>query len=260
MKYDTIIVSKEKDTATVILNRPNVHNAFNDTLMKELTRCFEILGSDDDLRLIILTGSGKSFCAGADINWMKSMINYSIEENIRDSKLLLDLYEMIYSCPKPVLGRINGHVFGGGLGLLAVCDITIAFPNLKFAFSEVKLGIIPSVISTYVIRRIGPAIMRRLFITGEQFDSSYAHQIGLVDFVVSEEEIDIKIQEYVELIRSSGPYAIGEVKSLVSRYEMMDIERYKDFTVKKIAELRNSAEGQEGLNAFLEKKKAKWRC
>ena len=260
MKYNTLIISREKDTTTVALNRPDVHNAMNDTLLEELTHCFEKLGSDDDLRSVVLTGTGKSFCAGADLNWMKRMVNFSMDENIRDSKLLLDLFEMIYSCPKPIIGRINGHAFGGGLGLLAVCDITVALPNLKFAFSEVKLGIIPAVISTYVIRRIGSAVMRRLFVTGERFDSSYAHQIGLVDFVVSQEEFDKKIQEYVELVKSSGPFAIGEVKNLVRRYDTMDRERYKDFTVKKIAELRTSSEGQEGVNAFLQKRKATWRC
>ena len=258
MKYETIEVFKKKDVVTVQLNRPEVHNAMNEKLMKELTSCFKELSRDDNTRIIILTGSGKSFCAGADLNWMRGMVRYSMKENIQDSKLLLDLFETIYNCPKPVIGRINGHAFGGGLGLIAVCDITIAVPGFKFAFSEVKLGIIPSVISTFIVKRIGIANMRRLFITGERFDSEYAKKIGLIDCVVPEEAFDAEIQKYAEQLRSSGPRAIQEIKNLVDKCQQMDVEHYKKFTVKKIAELRVSQEGQEGINAFLEKRKSKW--
>jgi len=230
----------------------------NEQLMRELTSCFKQFSKDENIKIIVLTGNGKSFCAGADLNWMKSMAKYSKEENIKDSRLLLDLYETIYSCPKPVISRVNGHAFGGGLGLFAVCDIVIALPDCKFAFSEVKLGIIPSVISTYIVRRIGLSNMRRLFITGERFDSDYAKDIGLVDFVVPEEELDGKIQKYVDILRSSGPKAMLEVKKLVDACEKMDVEKYKEHTVEKIAELRVSEEGQEGINAFLEKKKPGW--
>ena len=147
MKYDTINVSQEKNVTTIFLNRLDVHNAMNETLMKELTDCFKKLEEDKDTRIIILTGNGKSFCAGADLNWMKSMVNYSKEENIKDSNLLLELYEAIYSCSKPTIAKVTGHAFGGGIGLFAACDIAIALPDCKFAFSEVKLGIIPAVIS-----------------------------------------------------------------------------------------------------------------
>ena len=258
MKYETIEIRKEKHIATVYLNRPEVHNAMNEQLMKELTTCFKELSRDDNTRIIILTGKGKSFCAGADLNWMKSMAKYSKDENIKDSRLLLDLYDSIYNCSKPVIGRVNGHAFGGGLGLFAVCDITIAIPDCKFAFSEVKLGIIPAVISTYIVRRIGLSNMRRLFITGERFNSEYAKEIGLIDYVVSEGELDEIIQKYVELLHSSGPKAIVEVKKLVEAYRKMDVEKYKEHTVKKIAELRVSEEGQDGIKAFLEKRKTKW--
>jgi len=241
-----------------MLNRPDVHNAMNGQLMKELTTCFKQLANEDGIRTIILTGNGKSFCAGADLNWMKSMANYSKKENIDDSKLLLDLYDTIYTCPKVVIGRVNGHAFGGGLGLFAVCDITIAISNCKFAFSEAKLGIIPSVISTYIKKRMKYADMRRLFITGERFSSDYANKIGLIDFVVSENELDDTVQKYVDIIRSSGPKAITEVKNLIKNCQKMDVEKYKEFTVEKIAELRVSEEGQEGIKAFLEKRKSKW--
>ena len=258
MKYETIDIQREKDIVTVYLNRPEVHNAMNERLMKELTSCFKKLSKDDKTRIIILTGEGKSFCAGADLNWMKSMVKYSKEENIKDSRLLLNLYEAIYNCPKPVIGRVNGHAFGGGLGLFAVCDITIAVPDCKFAFSEVKLGIIPAVISTYIVRRIGLSNMRRLFITGERFNSEYAKEIGLIDYVVSDDEFDKKIQNYTELLHSSGSIAIKEVKKLIDSCEKKDVEEYKEYTVKKISNLRVSDEGQEGINAFLDKRKSKW--
>jgi len=258
MVDNTIEIQRAKDVVTVLLNRPEVHNAMNEQLMKELTSCFNELCKDNKTRIIILTGKGKSFCAGADLNWMKSMVKYSIEENIKDSRLLLSLYDSIYNCPKPVIGRVNGHAFGGGLGLFAVCDIVIAVPDCKFAFSEVKLGIIPAVISTYIVRRIGLSKMRRLFITGERFNSEYAKDIGLIDYVLSEDEIDKKIESYIELLRSSGPNAIKEVKKLIDSYEKMDVKKYKEHTVKKISELRISDEGQEGINAFLEKRKSKW--
>jgi methylglutaconyl-CoA hydratase len=259
MKYVTIEVSKQNSTITVSLNRPEVHNAMNEQLMTELTNCFKELSNDKTVKTIVLTGRGKSFCAGADLNWMKSMVSYSKEENIKDSRLLLNLYDTIYSCPKSVIGRINGHAFGGGLGLIAVCDITISIPGLKFAFSEANIGIIPSVISTYIAPRINSADMRRLFITAERFDTTFAHDIGLIDFVVSPEEFDSKVEYYIEQLRSSGPIAIAEVKKLIKNLREMHIDKYKEFTVEKISELRVSEEGQEGINAFLEKRKPKWR-
>lgn len=258
MKFKNIEVKKEKNIATIFLNRPDVHNAMNEKLMSELTSCFKKLGKDEKIRLIILTGKGKSFCAGADLNWMKSMVNYSMKENIADSKILLDLYEEIYSFPKPVIARVNGHSFGGGIGLFAACDIVIAITDCKFAFSEVKLGIIPAVISTYIVRRIGLSNTRRLFITGERFDSNYAKEIGLVDFVASEKEFDKMVKKHIDTLLSSGPNAIFEVKKLVDAYEKKDSTMYKEHSVKKISELRISEEGQEGINAFLEKRKSKW--
>lgn len=258
MKYDTIELTKDSDIVTIYLNRPDVHNAMNEQLMKELTNCFKEINKDKDARIIILTGKGKSFCAGADLNWMKSMVNYSKQENIKDSNLLLDLYETIYSCSKPVVAKVNGHAFGGGIGLFAACDIAIATPDCKFAFSEVKLGIVPAVISTYISKRMKISDMRRLFLTGERFDSNYAKEVGLVDFVVDEKELDENIQKYVNILRTSGPAAIAEVKKLVDACVRIDDEKYKKFTVEKISELRVSKEGQEGINAFLEKRKSKW--
>ena len=258
MKFETIELKTREDVAFISLDRPDVHNAMNEKLMKELTNCFKNLSKDKNIRVIVLTGNGKSFCAGADLNWMKSMVSYSKEENIKDSRLLLELYESIYSCTKPVIGRINGHAFGGGVGLIAVCDIAIGIPDKKYAFSEANLGIIPSVISTFVARRMKLSDMRRLFVTGERFDSDYAKQIGLLDFIVSEDKFDALIEKYIKILCSSGPKAVIECKKLVSEYEKMNIDEYMNFTVEKIAELRVSEEGQEGISAFLEKRKSKW--
>ena len=258
MKYETIIVKFENDVANVILNRPEVHNAMNEKLMIELTDCFNRLDKEENVRIVTLTGNGKSFCAGADLNWMKSMANYDKKENIKDSRLLSNLFQSIYNCKKPIIAKVNGHAFGGGLGLFAVCDIVLAIPECKFAFSEVKLGIIPSVISTYIVRRIGLANMRRLFLTGERFDSEYAKEIGLIDFVIDKDDIDNFINKYISILKSSAPIAIKEVKNLVDSCERMNRDEYIDFTINKIAELRVSEEGQEGINAFLEKRKSRW--
>ena len=258
MEFQTIKVSEDNKVLTVSLNRPDVHNAMNEKLMKELTTCFKKYSKKEGIRVIILTGEGKSFCAGADLNWMKKMVNYSKEENIKDSNLLLELYEAIYNCSKPTVARVNGHAFGGGIGLFAVCDIVFAVPDCKFAFSEVKLGIIPAVISTYIGRRIDTSTMKRMFLTGERFDSEYAKKIGLVDYVFSDNELGKEINKYVKILLASGPNAIKQVKNLIDNYEKLDREKYKKFTVEKISELRVSDEGQEGINAFLEKRKSKW--
>jgi methylglutaconyl-CoA hydratase len=259
MNYETLVFTKKDDIATVTLNRPDVHNAMNDRLMRELTDCFQQLSDDTLVSAVVLTGNGKSFCAGADLTWMKNMVNYSQAENQKDSRLLLDMYETIHICPKPVIGRINGPAFGGGIGLLAVCDITITVPEARFAFSEVKLGIIPAVISAFVALRMTPAAMRRLFITGERFDAQHAKDIGLIDLVVSAEKLDETVQASIEQVFSSGPQAIKEIKHLIDSLRKMDTKTYKEFTVEKISELRVSQEGQEGIKGFLEKRKPNWK-
>ena len=259
MNYKTLVYTKKDDVVTVTLNRPDVHNAMNEVLINELTRCFRQLTTDDSVAVVILTGNGKSFCAGADLSWMKRMVNYSKVENRRDSHLLLEMYEAIYSCPKPLIGRINGHTFGGGIGLLAICDMTITVPKVLFAFSEVKLGLIPAVISTFVAPRMKQADMRRFFITGERFDSVMANRIGLIDVIVPAEKLDDIVKSCVEQVRSSSPYAIKEVKHLINNLIEMDIKKYKEVTVEKISELRVSKEGQEGINAFLQKRKPNWK-
>jgi len=259
MNYETLILTKKDDVATVALNRPEVHNAMNETLMSELIAGFQHLAQDRSVTSIVLTGNGKSFCAGADLTWMKQMVSYSKEENKKDSHLLLEMYETIHSCPKPVIGRINGAAFGGGIGLLAVCDVTIGIPESIFAFSEVKLGIIPAVISTFVAPRMTPSVMRRFFITGERFDALTAQKIGLLDLIAPVEKLDEAVQACVEQILSSSPNAIKEVKHLIYNLQKMQLQEYKEFIVEKISELRVSHEGQEGIKAFLEKRKPSWK-
>jgi methylglutaconyl-CoA hydratase len=259
MDYKTLDIVEEHNIVTIALNRPEVHNAMNDLMIQELTECFRALNKKRAIRAAILTGKGRTFCGGADLHWMKSMVHYSKEENIDDSRKLLDLFDAIYSCQKPVIGRINGGAFGGGVGLVAACDITIAPPDVTFAFSETKLGLIPSIISPYVIRRIGPARARRLFITGERFSSAYAQEIGLIDSVVDPEKIDERMEYFLKEITTAAPLAIGEAKNLIKAHQELDSKEYTNYTLYKIAELRISEEGQEGTTAFLEKRKPKWR-
>ncbi len=258
MTYKTLESERVGSTLLVTLDRPEVHNAMNDGMLGELVSCFGKYGADPEIRAVVITGKGKSFSAGADLNWMRGMVEYTEEENIDDSRLLLELYDTMYYYPKPLIARVNGHAFGGGVGLMAVCDIVLAVPDAKFAFSEIKLGIIPSVISTYVVKRIGPGNMKRLFITGERFDSHYAREIGLVDAVVKEEDMDRELNGMLEMLNSSAPGAVSEVKNLIRMYHELNHAEYREFTVKKIARLRASAEGQAGINAFLNKEKPPW--
>ncbi len=258
MTYNTLELERVGSTLFITLDRPEVHNAMNDGMLNELVKCFDENRDDPNIRAVVITGRGRSFSAGADLNWMKSMVDYSEEDNIKDSSLLLDLYDTMYYYPKPLIAKVNGHAFGGGVGLMAVCDIVAAVPDAKFAFSEIKLGIIPSVISTYVVKRIGTANMKRLFITGERFDSIYGYEIGLIDMVMQKDELDSEIQKTIQLLDSSAPTAVEEVKNLIRMYNELEYDEYKEFTVKKIAQLRISKEGQAGINAFLKKQKPPW--
>ena len=258
MSQETIQTSRAEGILTITLNRPEVHNAFSEQLIADLIAGFQSIRTDEEIYAVILTGNGKSFCAGADLNWMREMVRYSKEQNIKDSEKILQLYETIATCPKPVIGRINGPAFGGGVGLVAVCDLSVCVPDAKFAFTEVKLGLIPAVISSFVAQRLSPAVMRRLFMTGERFDAQTAKAIGLVDAVVPVEELNATIQGWCNQLRTSGPKAIGEVKTLIATMVHMDPKQYQASTVETIAALRISPEGQEGMSAFLEKRKPKW--
>ena len=257
-KYNNILFENRAGVARVTLNRPDVRNAFNEDLIIEICILFQNIKDDDSVRVVVLTGAGSAFCAGADLNWMKKVIDYDIEENVMDAEHLVDMLEFIDTCPKPVIGRINGPTMGGGCGLVAVCDIAIASFDAKFAFSEVKLGIVPAIISPYVIRKIGIGPTRELFLTGERFDAHRAKEIGLVNAVAQPESLDSAIDTKINLLLSSGPKAIAEVKKLVRKVPYVVPTELRKYTAELIAKLRVSDEGQEGISAFLNKRDASW--
>jgi methylglutaconyl-CoA hydratase len=258
MDYRTLDVSREDGVLRVSLNRPEVHNAFNDALIAEAIDLFEGL-EREPARAVVLTGSGPNFCAGADLNWMARMVDYSREENIRDASLLAKMFAVIDDCPVPVVGRINGSAIGGGVGLVAVCDVAIASAGSKFGLSEVKLGILPAVISPHVIGKIGSSHARALFLTGERFGAERAEKIGLIHRIAADEqELDQLVEETVKQLRSSAPGAVRECKQLIRHVSSVDRSESIPYTIEAIAERRTTEEGQTGMRAFLEKKKAPW--
>jgi methylglutaconyl-CoA hydratase len=241
-------VEQDGDLLRVTMARPDRRNAFDAELISELTEAFGDVG--DDVIAVILAGEGKSFSAGADVDWMRSSIELSYEENITDARRMRMMLETIDSCPAPVLARVQGHALGGGCGLVACSDIVVATPDVKFAFSEVKLGIIPAVISPFALAKIGPSAARRYFLTGERFDAATAMRIGLVHEVA--DDLDAAVELLLAELRSAGPEAARHAKKLVlERPDGLGTER-------RIAQRRTSDEGQEGLRAFLEKRDPSW--
>ncbi|MCP4634712.1 MAG: enoyl-CoA hydratase/isomerase family protein [candidate division Zixibacteria bacterium] len=257
-EYKTIILETADEKATIRLNCPDIRNAFNEVMIAELNEAVSSLKSHSNLRALILTGEGKSFCAGADLNWMKKMKDYTYEENLKDALALAELMYNIHSFPHPVIGRINGAAIGGGTGLVAACDIVVAAESAKFSFSEVKIGLVPACISPYVVMRVGLARSNRLFLTGERFKAKRALKYGLVDDVVPDDELDITVDGYVTQVLNSGPEAMSVSKELLRVVGDYDYEKLKQYTAEVIAKLRISEEGQEGLSAFLEKRLPKW--
>lgn len=262
MAMQTISIDTDaRGVVTVTLNRADVHNPFNAEMIEELTETFEALGHDDSCRVIVLTGAGKSFSAGADINWMRDMRLASEEENRLDSLALARLLRAIDFVPKPVIARVNGHAFGGGVGLISCCDIAIGASHAKFGLTEVKLGLLPAVISPYVVRAIGARQARRLFLTAELFGADTAHEIGLLHSRCELEALDAEVDRQVELLLGNGPNAVATAKTLVPLVTGFDPARQGDIdqaTAALIAAIRVSDEGQEGLTAFLDKRKPSW--
>ncbi|HEY2384875.1 MAG TPA: enoyl-CoA hydratase-related protein [Terriglobia bacterium] len=248
-----------KKVAFVFLDRPDVHNAFNDELIKQVTDEFIELGRRDDVRVIVLAGNGKSFCAGADLNWMKGMVQYTYEENLADARALGRMYLAIAKCPKPVIARVHGAALGGGAGLVAACDIGVALESAQFGFTEVKLGIIPAIISPFVIARVGPGRAREFFITGERFLAPVAMSIGLIQHVVSHEAaLDALVESKVSQILTSAPGAIGAAKDLIFGVAARTLESSLEFAAEAIAQARTGTEGQRGMQAFLDHQKPPW--
>lgn len=256
--YQTILFGRQDKVGRISLNRPEVHNAFNATMIRELSDAFAQAKEDDSVRVVVLTGTGESFCAGADLNWMREIIHYSFDQNLKESLAVAELLHAIYTLPKPTVARVNGTAIGGGNGLLSACDIVIASDRARFGLSEVKIGLVPAAISPYVIRRIGESAAREYFLTGERFDSRRALEIGLVNKVVPSDELDTKVDEVIKLLLSSGPEAMASCKELLHRVPAMSLEEAKRYTAEMIARLRVSEEGQEGMAAFLEKRKPRW--
>jgi methylglutaconyl-CoA hydratase len=241
-------VEQDGDLLRITLARPERRNAFDAGLISELTEAFGTV--PDDVRGVVLSGEGESFSAGADVEWMRSSIELSYEENVADARRLRKMLETIDSCPAPVVARVHGHALGGGCGLVACSDIVVVAPDTVFAFSEVKLGIIPAVISPFALAKIGPSAARRYFVTGEPFDARTALRIGLVHEVA--EDLDAAVRRIVENLHSAGPEAARHAKKLVlERPDGLGTER-------RIAQRRTSEEGQEGLRAFLEKRRPNW--
>src|SRR5437870_4901293 len=248
-----------KHVAFVILDRPDVHNSFNDELVKRLTEAFTELGQDADVRLIVLAGNGKSFCSGADLNWMKRMVQYTHEENVADARAVGQMYLAIAKCPKPVIARVHGAALGGGAGLVAACDIGIATESVQFGFTEVKLGIIPAIIAPFVIARVGPGRAREFFITGERFLAPVALNIGLVQHVAAHElALDGLIDSKISQILTSAPGAIAAAKELIFGVAARTLESSLEFAADAIARARTGEEGQAGMQAFLERQKPPW--
>jgi methylglutaconyl-CoA hydratase len=240
-------IERDGPVLRVNLARPEVRNAFDAAMIAELHQAFADVG---DARVIVLAGDGESFCAGADVEWQRAAIDLSYEENVIDARKLRQMLETVDACPAPVVARVHGHAFGGGCGLIACVDVAIAAEGTQFAFSEVKLGIVPAVISPMSIRRVGPGAARRYFLTGERFDADAALRIGLVHEVAS--DVDAAVERVVGEILTAGPEAARSAKRLVlERPEGLATDRWA-------AERRTSAEGQDGLRAFLEKRKPGW--
>lgn len=258
MAYSSIALSRAGPVATLTLNRPDLHNAFNAEMIAELRDCFTALADDDSARVVVLAGAGASFCAGADVSWMRASLEWSREQNIADAEALAAMFEAAWSLPKPLIGRVNGAALGGGVGLVACCDLAVAADTARFGFTEVKLGLVPAVIAQYALPKIGLSQARALFVSGERFTAERAFEIGLVHAVTGADDLDATVGSLAERMLSSAPGAIGVAKRVIDAVWSLERDAAHQFVVHAIAAARTSAEGQEGLRAFLEKRKPDW--
>jgi methylglutaconyl-CoA hydratase len=255
----TLDVKRSGPVARVYLNRPEVRNAFNDGVIDELTQTFATLGADASLRCIVLGGHGKAFCAGADLNWMRAMAGYSWEQNRADAQALADMLWTIYSCPVPVVGRVHGDCYAGGLGLAAVCDVLVAAEGVQFCLSEAKLGLLPATIGPYVVKSMGEQAARRWFVTAERFSAAQAQAMGFVHEVAGAESLDAKVDELVAALVANGPMAVRACKRLVQDVAGRPIDaELRAETARRIADIRASDEGREGIQSFLAKRAPNW--
>jgi methylglutaconyl-CoA hydratase len=252
-------ISKQGGIARVTLNRPELRNAFDDVLIRELRSAFSEVQNDNGVRVMILAGNGPAFCAGADLNWMKRMAGYSYDQNLADAKALAEMLATLDRMPKPTIARVHGPVFAGGTGLVAACDIAVGTPEAKFCLSEAKLGLSPATISPYVIRAMGERNARRYFLTAEVFDAEEALRIGMLSLLTPAEKLDATIGSLIEHLLAGGPEAHAKIKALIRAVAgRRPDDALVAETAKQIAEIRGSPEGKEGIAAFLEKRKASW--
>ena len=259
MNWQSIDITMHERVATVTLNRPDVRNAFNEHTIAELALAFDELGRDEDVRAIVLAANGAAFCAGADLNWMKAMAGYSHAENLADATKLADMLRTIYLCTKPVVARVQGDCYAGGMGLVAACDVIVAADGVNFCLSEVKLGLIPATISPYVIKAMGENAARRYFLTAERFNAAEARRIGFAHEVVPADALDATVAAIVKALVNNSPNAVGEAKRLVREMSgrAIDDALLAD-SAERIAAIRASLEGREGVASFLEKRKPSW--
>ncbi|MDB0516063.1 enoyl-CoA hydratase/isomerase family protein [Ralstonia solanacearum] len=257
--FETLAFAERGAVATVTLNRPDVRNAFNETVIAELTGAFHALAKEDSVRAIVLAGHGPAFCAGADLNWMQTMAGYSDDENRADALRLAEMLRAIHACPKPVVARVHGDTYAGGVGLVSACDIVVAADSAHFCLSEAKLGLIPATISPYVIRALGEQAARRYFITAERFTAAEAHRLGLVHELASAEALDAKVDALTAALVANSPNAVRESKRLVREIAGAPIDdALLADTANRIAAIRASDEGREGVQSFLGKRKPNW--
>jgi len=257
-EYSTIKFDLDNQVARITFCRPEIHNAFNSDMIRELIDVFNNMRDNKNIRVIVMTGEGKSYCAGADLNWMRAVRDYSYEQNLKESLELAALFRLIYEFPRPVIGRINGAAIGGGTGFVAVTDIAIASDTAIFSFSEVKIGVVPACISPYVVKRVGEGRAREFFLTGERLTTARALEAGLVNQSVPPDELDSAVDKMIKQILTSGPDAIGVCKELLHNIANQNMDEAEKYTAEVIANLRKSPEGQEGMDAFLNKRKPKW--
>jgi methylglutaconyl-CoA hydratase len=254
----SLLIQRDGPVVRVTLNRPEVRNAFNEELIAELTAWAESVTARGPARVAVLSGAGKMFCAGADLAWMSKMVTYSHDENVRDARAMARMFGALDRLPIPLIGRIHGAALGGGAGLAAVCDIVVAAEDTSFAFTEVKLGILPAVISPFVLAKIGRSAARELFLTGARFAASRAREIGLVHAVAADADLDRVIAKYVNDLVTSAPEAVAAAKRLIADVATRASADATEYTIEAIAERRVSPEGQEGMTAFLAKRPPTW--
>lgn len=257
--YTTIELEIKKEVGTIWLNRPEIHNAFNEVMIAELIEIFKEIKENDEIKIVVLRGKGKSFCAGADLNWMRNVAKYSYEDNYKESLNLSNCFYEIYTCPKPTIAIVHGAAIGGANGLLAACDFAYADENTIFSLSEVKIGIVPACISPYVTKRVGEYGSKELMLTGKRFKGEEAAYQRLVNKSLPTDQLEDYLVEIIALLKTSGPKAMSHCKNLI--YDIsnkLTLQEAIGYTAKMIADIRASEEGQEGMSAFLEKRKPNW--